>query len=153
MLSVVDCESEAVRRRITVTGYFRVVLFLNKEVDVREEFQQLCVEGLLESSRGRLRGRLPCWAMQNRADSFRASAVEAAEWQIVLPPLLVSQTCPECRAIFFLWPGALNQLCTRHTNQQAHTRTHQTSSCMLSCRCTIFFHCDPNVTKVYMTDP
>lgn len=35
MLSVVDCESES---RITVTGYFRVVLFLNKEVDVREEF-------------------------------------------------------------------------------------------------------------------
>lgn len=49
---------------------------------------------------------------------------------IVLPLLLVSGTCLECRVALFLWPGALNQFRTRHTNVQlrarayTHTRTH-----------------------------
>lgn len=40
---------------------------------------------------------------------------------VVLPLLLVSGTCPECRVASFLWPGALNQFCTRHQRAAAHT--------------------------------
>lgn len=74
---------------------------------------------------------------------------------IVLPLLLVSGTCLECRVAFFLWPGALNQFCTRHTNLQLHTYSlplcvpPSISLCLtlflMANRDGTFAHCDPRV--------
>lgn len=66
---------------------------------------------------------------------------------IVLPLLLVSGTCLECRVALFLWPEALNQFCTRHTNEQLHT--HSTplflslTFFLMANRDDPFAHCDP----------
>lgn len=44
-----------------------------------------------------------------------------------LPLLLLAGTCLECRAAPFLWPGALNQFCARHTSEQLCTHSHSAS--------------------------